>query len=96
MSFVCHLSFVRNWNDCVVVNKRQSFVQSGFPFVFQLAEAALAHELVTNEPSALYHTLLARLYIQNENYAEANQELDQALKLNHQVKQNVMAQGDAV
>ena len=49
-----------------------------------LAEAALAHELVTNEPSALYHTLLARLHIQNENYDEANQELDQALKLNHQ------------
>jgi Tfp pilus assembly protein PilF len=58
--------------------------------IFQLAEAALAHELVSNEPTALYHTLLARLYIQNENYDEAKQELDEALKLNHQVSNTLV------
>ena len=44
---------------------------------------------MTNEPSALYHTLLAKLHNQTENYEEAKQELDQALKLNHQVRQKV-------
>ncbi|CAB3976881.1 cilia- and flagella-associated 70-like [Paramuricea clavata] len=49
-----------------------------------LAEGALAHELVSNGLSALYHTLLARLHIQNENYDEAEENLNQALKLDHQ------------
>ena len=53
---------------------------------FQLAEGALAHELVSNGLSALYHTLLARLHIQNENYDEAEENLNQALKLDHQVR----------
>ena len=46
----------------------------------------MAHELVSNGLSALYHTLLARLHIQNENYDEAEENLNQALKLDHQVR----------
>ena len=62
-----------------------------FSCTFQLAEGALAHELVSNGMSALYHTLLARLNIQNENYDEAEENLNQALKLDHQVRYNLNA-----
>ena len=51
----------------------------------QLAESSLAHELLTNGPSALYYTLLARLHAQNRNYEEAEADLNEALKLDHKV-----------
>lgn len=51
----------------------------------QLAESSLAHELLTNGPSALYYTLLARLHVQKRNYEEAEADLNEALKLDHKV-----------
>ncbi|XP_031552846.1 cilia- and flagella-associated protein 70-like [Actinia tenebrosa] len=52
----------------------------------QLAESALAHELVacSGEPSAEYYITLGRLKIQQMQYEEAEDKLKQAIVLNHQ------------
>lgn len=52
----------------------------------QMAEIALAHELVAPGcgPSAHYHILLGRLRIQSKQYVEAEESLKEALALQHQ------------
>ena len=56
-------------------------------FSLQMAESALAHELVASNgsPSADYYLALGRLKIQQKEFAEAEENLKQAMVLKHQV-----------